>query len=477
MTLDPSTCPRLWRLARIGFDRVRQRPVLLYPEGAMFLNETGKAILELSDGTRTVAEITRVLGEQYNADVQSDVLEYLERMAKGSLVQLLENPVAEASGSEPRLSPKIEASTRPTAQPPGHHPTTLLAEITYRCPLHCPYCSNPLEMSRAEAELSTADWKRVFTQARELGVLQLGLSGGEPLVRKDLEELVAHARGEGLYSTLVTSALGLTRKRAEGLKAAGIDHVQISFQDTDAANADRIAGIKLGRQKTDAAKLVKDLDLAFSVNVVLHRGNLDRLAEIIEMAASLGADRLECANTQYYGWAFKNRDMLMPTRDQVERSRAIAEAAIAKYAGQMQILYVLPDYYEQYPKPCYGGWGNVYMLVTPDGRALPCHGATQIPSLEFVNVRDHALGWIWERSPIFNAFRGDSWMQEPCRSCPRKRQDFGGCRCQAFALTGDATNTDPVCSLSPRHDIIEGALTETTAPLEYVYRYVEAGTP
>ena len=355
-----------------------------------------------------------------------------------------------------------------------NQPTTLLAEITYRCPLHCPYCSNPLQMSRAEAELSTEDWKRVFTQARDLGVLQLGLSGGEPLVRKDLEELVAHARGEGLYTTLVTSALGLTRPRAERLKEAGIDHIQISFQDTDTANADKIAGIKLGRQKYEGAALVKSLDLAFSVNVVLHRGNLDHLGQLIEMAAELGADRLELANTQYYGWAEKNRHMLMPTREQVERSRGIAEAAIRKYKGQMQILYVLPDYYEQFPKPCYGGWGSVYILVTPDGRALPCHGATQISHLEFVDVRSHPLGWIWEQSPIFNAFRGDAWMKEPCRSCPRKVLDFGGCRCQAFALTGDATNTDPVCSLSPRHDLIAAALNETTAPLEYVYREVSS---
>jgi pyrroloquinoline quinone biosynthesis protein E len=353
----------------------------------------------------------------------------------------------------------------------------LLAELTYRCPLHCPYCSNPLEMSRAEAELSTDDWKRVFTQARELGVLQLGLSGGEPLARKDLEELVAHARQEGMYTTLVTSALGLTRQRAERLKAAGIDHIQISFQDTDAANADRIAGIKLGKQKQEAAALVKELGLAFSVNVVLHRGNLDRLGEIIEMAARLGADRVELANTQYYGWAHKNRHLLMPTREQVERSRGIAEAALKKYKGQMQIIYVLPDYYEQFPKPCYGGWGSVYILVTPDGKALPCHGATQIPHLQFVNVREHALDWIWSESPIFNAFRGDSWMKEPCRSCPRKSLDYGGCRCQAFALTGDAANTDPVCTLSPRHEIILEALTETTAPVEeYVYRVVAAAT-
>ena len=355
-----------------------------------------------------------------------------------------------------------------------NQPTTLLAELTYRCPLHCPYCSNPLEMTRAEAELSTEDWKRVFTQARNLGVLQLGLSGGEPLVRKDLEELVAHAREEGLYTTLVTSALGLTRQRAERLKAAGIDHIQISFQDTDTVNAERIAGVRSVKQKLEGAALVKSLDLAFSVNVVLHRGNLDRLGEIIEMAAELGADRLELANTQYYGWASKNRHMLMPTQEQVERSRPIAEAAIKRYKGKMQILYVLPDYYEQYPKPCYGGWGNVYILVTPEGRALPCHGATQISHLQFVNVREHPLEWIWTQSPIFNAFRGNDWMQEPCRSCPRKEKDFGGCRCQAFALTGDAASTDPVCSLSPRHDIITGALTETTAPLEYVYREVAA---
>ncbi|HXI22199.1 MAG TPA: pyrroloquinoline quinone biosynthesis protein PqqE [Gemmatimonadales bacterium] len=356
-------------------------------------------------------------------------------------------------------------------------PTTLLAELTYRCPLHCPYCSNPLEMTRAEAELGTADWKRVFSEARALGVLQLGLSGGEPLVRKDLEELVAHARAEGLYTTLVTSALGLTRPRAERLKAAGIDHVQISFQDSDPVNAEKIAGVRSVRQKLEAAALVKSLDLAFSVNVVLHRGNLDRLAQIIDMAADLGADRLELANTQYYGWALRNRSLLMPTREQVERGRAIAEEAIRRHRGRMQIIYVLPDYYETYPKPCYGGWGRVYILVTPDGRALPCHGATQIPSLEFVNVREHALEWIWTAAPIFNAFRGDDWMREPCRSCPRKTQDFGGCRCQAFALTGDAANTDPVCSLSPRHELITAALAETDGPAEYIYRRIEDPAP
>lgn len=466
MPIATDARPRLWRLARIGHDRVRNRPVLLYPEGAMFLNETGKAILELCDGTRSVEQIAQELGTRYQADVLADVREYLALLGRRDLVQ------GGALPSVPAPASPSPAAQRAPVAPVLGEPTTLLAELTYRCPLHCPYCSNPLEMSRAEAELSTDDWKRVFTQARDLGVLQLGLSGGEPLVRKDLEELVAHARQEGLYTTLVTSGLGLTRQRAERLKAAGIDHIQISFQDTDQANADRIAGIKLGRQKQEAASLVKELGLAFSVNVVLHRGNLDRLAEIIAFAAEAGADRLELANTQYYGWALKNREMLMPTRAQVERSRVIAERALAEYRGRMQIIYVLPDYYEQYPKPCYGGWGNVYILLTPDGRALPCHGATQIPDLEFVDVRRHDLAWIWRQSPIFNAFRGDRWMQEPCRSCPRKGQDFGGCRCQAFALTGDARATDPVCSLSPNHGIIEAALTETTAPLEYVYREV-----
>lgn len=357
-------------------------------------------------------------------------------------------------------------------------PTTLLAELTYRCPLHCPYCSNPLEMTRADAELSTADWKRVFTEGRNLGVLQLGLSGGEPLVRKDLEELVSHARQEGMYTTLVTSAMGLTKGRAQRLKDAGIDHVQISFQDVDTANAERIAGVRSVKQKRQAAGFVKDLDLAFSVNVVLHRANLDRIGEIIEMAAGMGADRIELANTQYYAWALKNRDALMPTRVQVERSREIAERAIETYRGKMQIVYVMPDYYEQYPKPCYGGWGKVYILVTPDGRALPCHGATQIEELEFVNVRDHALEWIWREAPIFNAFRGDEWMKQPCRSCPRKALDFSGCRCQAYALTGDARNPDPVCTLTPLRSIIDDALAPVGAetPPELVYRYV-AGEP
>jgi PqqA peptide cyclase len=356
---------------------------------------------------------------------------------------------------------------------PGNIPTTLLAELTHRCPLHCPYCSNPLELIRAGRELPTEMWKRVFSEARALGVLQLGLSGGEPLLRKDLEELAAHARSAGLYSTLVTSGLGLTRPRAERLKDAGLEHIQISIQDSDPVVAERIAGARSVKHKQAAAALVRELGFAFTVNVVLHRANLDRIGEIIDLAADLGADRIELANTQYYGWGLRNRATLQPTREQVERSREIAEQAIQRYRGRMQITYVLPDYYEAYPKACYGGWGKLYLVIAPDGPALPCHGATQITGLNFDNVRDRSLGWIWNESEAFRAFRGDSWMKEPCRSCPRKTVDFGGCRCQAFALTGDAANTDPVCTLTPLRRIVDQALAEPARPMEaFEYRYL-----
>jgi PqqA peptide cyclase len=356
---------------------------------------------------------------------------------------------------------------------PNNIPTTLLAELTHRCPLHCPYCSNPLDLIRAESELATEDWKRVFSEARNLGVLQLGLSGGEPLLRKDLEELAAHARRVGLYSTLVTSGLGLTPTRAERLKDAGLEHIQISMQDSDPEIAERIAGVRSVKHKQAAAALVRELGFAFTVNVVLHRANLDRIGEIIDMAADLGADRIELANTQYYGWGLQNRAALMPSREQVERSREIAEQAIQRYRGRMQITYVLPDYYEPYPKACYGGWGKVYLVVAPNGSVLPCHGATQITTLSFDNVRAHSLEWIWSESEAFRIFRGDDWMKEPCRSCPRKTVDFGGCRCQAFALTGEATNTDPVCTLTPLRGIIDGALLEPVRPMgEYLYRSI-----
>lgn len=356
-------------------------------------------------------------------------------------------------------------------------PTTLLAELTHRCPLHCPYCSNPLALVGRDAELTTEEWKRVFTEARELGVLQLGLSGGEPLAREDLTELADHAHRLGLYTTLVTSGVGLTRERAAALREGGLEHVQISIQDSDAQTADRIAGARVVRHKEAAAALVRELGFAFTINAVLHRANLDRIEDIIELAARLGADRLELANTQYYGWGLANRQALLPTAAQVAHAQTVADHAKLRYRGRMQILYVLPDYYESYPKPCYGGWGHVYLVVTPDGRVLPCHGATDITTLRFDNACDRALEWIWTESPAFQAFRGDAWMKEPCRSCPRKEIDFGGCRCQAFALTGDATNTDPVCTLTPLRSVIDRALQEASGPEDYRYRYLQLEHP
>jgi pyrroloquinoline quinone biosynthesis protein E len=327
-------------------------------------------------------------------------------------------------------------------------------------------------MIRAEGEMATEDWKRVFSQARALGVLQLGLSGGEPMIRKDLEDLATHARSLGLYTTLVTSGLGLTRTRAERLRDAGLEHIQVSIQDADPKIAERIAGVSSVKQKQAAAAIVKELGFAFSINVVLHRANLDRIGEIIDLAGEMGADRIELANTQYYGWALENRASLMPTREQVARAHTTAEEAIRRYKGRMQVLFVLPDYFEKYPKPCYGGWGKLYIVVAPDGKVLPCHGATQITTLSFDNVRDRSLEWIWQQSPAFQAYRGDEWMREPCRSCPRKALDFGGCRCQAFALTCAAENTDPVCVLSPERHLIDEAVATPAETLEYRYRAI-----
>jgi len=294
----------------------------------------------------------------------------------------------------------------------------------------------------------------VLVEAAELGVLHVGFSGGEPLQRRDLEELVASARATGLYSNLITSSLGLTRRRAEELKAAGLDSVQISFQSDEESLADSIAGAKAHSKKVEAARLVREIGLPLTVNVVLHRGNIERLAEIIVLAESLGAERLELANTQYYGWAFKNRAMLLPTRFQIEIAAQLAREASKRLFGRMEILFVVPDYYSSRPKPCMNGWGRRHLTVNPIGKVLPCPTAGEIKQLRFDNVRSRPLMWIWSESEAFNRFRGTGWMPEPCRSCEFREIDFGGCRCQAALLTGDATVTDPACELSPfRHEM------------------------
>jgi pyrroloquinoline quinone biosynthesis protein E len=331
-------------------------------------------------------------------------------------------------------------------------PFSLLAEVTHRCPLHCPYCSNPTQLSAAQEELTVDEWKRVVKEAAELGVLHIGFSGGEPLQRPDLAELIAAARAAGLYSNLITSAIGLSRSRAEELKAAGLDSVQISFQADDPKLADRIAGVVGHRRKLEAAQLVRELGFPLTVNVVLHRGNIDRLEQIISLAERLRAERLELANAQYYGWAFKNRGSLLPTRRQVQDAVAVAGAAKTRLRGRMELLYVIPDYYSERPKPCMHGWGSRHLTVNPAGNVLPCPTAGEIRGLRFDNVRDRSLGWIWRESESFNRFRGTEWMPDPCRSCEFREIDFGGCRCQAALLTGDAGVTDPACSLSPYRD-------------------------
>ena len=338
-----------------------------------------------------------------------------------------------------------------------NRPFGMLAELTYSCPLHCPYCSNPLDLAAYREELTTAEWQRVLTEARALGVLQLHLSGGEPLGRRDLEEIVASARGLGLYTNLITSALGLSPGRAEGLKAAGLDHVQISIQADEPALSDRIAGTRSFERKIEAARLVKELDWPLTMNVVLHRHNIDRIGRILELAEGLGADRIELANTQYYGWASRNRAALLPSRAQLDEAEGVVRAARRRLEGRMEIIYVIPDYYSKYPKPCMGGWGQKQLTVTPIGAVLPCPAAHTL-DLPRVSVREHPLAWIWEESPLFRRFRGTDWMPDPCRSCDRRDVDFGGCRCQAFQLTGDAARTDPVCHLSPDHAIVAEAV-------------------
>lgn len=341
---------------------------------------------------------------------------------------------------------------------PTPNPLLLIAELSYRCPLHCPYCSNPLAIGhdRYREELDTEQWSRVFREASALGVLQLALTGGEPLVRKDVEELARVSAESGLYSTLVTAGTPFTPKRARALREAGLDHVQVSIQDSDPIESDRMAGTASFSKKIDAARLARELGFPLTINVVLHRQNLDRIEAIIQLAEELGARRLELANTQYQGWAAINRSALMPSREQLDAGERAVEQARARLGPRMEILWVLPDYYEEFPKPCMGGWGRDAMVITPNGDVLPCQAAATIPGLEFDNVRDKPLEEIWFQSEAFQMFRGTDWMPEPCRSCPFDRQevDFGGCRCQALALTGDAANTDPVCHISPHHAIV-----------------------
>jgi len=352
----------------------------------------------------------------------------------------------------------LESRTaRPDIARPGP-PLWLLFELTYRCPLHCVFCYNPTDFSRTGAELTTDDWLRVLREARALGSVQLGLSGGEPLVRDDLEIIVAEAHSLGFYTNLITSGVGLNESRIRALKAGGLDHIQLSFQDSTREMNDFLSSTRTFELKSKVAALIKKYDYPMVLNVVLHRLNIDHVEQILKMAEEFGADYVELANTQYYGWAQRNRDRLLPSREQLRHAEEVTQRFREKPGQRMRIFFVVPDYFERRPKPCMNGLGSIFLTITPDGTALPCHAARMLPGIEFPNVRTSNVESVWYHSEGFNHFRGDSWMKEPCRSCPEKHKDFGGCRCQAYMLTGDAANADPVCDLSPQHHLVTEAV-------------------
>ena len=343
-------------------------------------------------------------------------------------------------------------------------PLALIAELTHRCPLHCVYCSNPPELGRRADELTTEVWSRVFREAAEAGVLQVDFTGGEPLARTDIVELVRAAREAELYVNLITSGLPLDEGRLDELIRAGLDHIQLSFQGAHEESANEISGTKAHTHKLRVLDWLKTRRLALTLNFVIHRRNIDQLDEMLAIGESSSASRIEFANVQYYGWAFANRENLLPTREQVDRSVELLKRAEERLRGKINIEFVVPDYYAKYPKACMGGWGQKMMLIAPNGDALPCHAAQIIPGLHFDNLKDSDLREIWEKSEAFQKFRGEEWMPEPCKSCDRRTRDFGGCRCQALLLTGDATATDPVCSLAPQRSKVDAILSAVNGP-------------
>ena len=353
-------------------------------------------------------------------------------------------------------------------------PLAILAELTHRCPLQCPYCSNPVRLSGVKGELTTAEWSDVLTQAADIGALQVHFSGGEPTARRDLVDLVRHAVSVGLYSNLITSGVLLDQARVDALAEAGLDHVQISFQDADDVNGDRVAGMAgAQKKKREVAAIVRRAGLPLTVNLVVHRQNLDSLGDMLDMAVGLGAARIEVAHVQYYGWALANRDALLPSRNQLDTATQEVEAARERLAGAVVIDYVVPDYYARLPKSCMGGWGRRFITVTPMGLVLPCHAAESLPDFAFPSVRNESLKDIWQGSDAFNRFRGTDWMPALCAGCDRRELDWGGCRCQAFALTGDAFATDPACGKSPHHALLDVAVQDAqTAGSELIYRRI-----
>ena len=457
MTLGLDSRPGLRRGVKLADDPVRGRQALLYPEGVLLLNETAAAVLQHCDGQRTVPEVAGRLAEEYDDVSAQDVLDLLADLDARRLL------ACDGTGRPAQpFAPSIPVDVVRSPVPLG-----MLAEVTYRCPLHCGYCSNPVNLTAYADELSTEDWLRVLEEARALGVLQVHFSGGEPMLRRDLSTLVSRAHALGMYSNLVTSGIPMKEDDLAALAAAGLDHFQLSIQDSLPSSADAIAGLRGHERKLAVAGLVRRYGLPMTVNVVLHRANVDRLLPIAELAVSLGAERLELAHTQFYGWGLRNRAALMPSREQVDKATADAQIARERWGERVEIVHVIADYHDNTPKPCMYGWGSRQFVVAPNGEMLPCLSAAQLPDLGIVNVRDASLREIWYESTAFNRFRGTEWMPEPCQSCALKDIDFGGCRCQAYQLLGDAAATDPVCTLSPHHDVVPqlaGATGGTVVP-------------
>ena len=461
--------PRLSRKARVQPDPRDGRPVLLSPERGLRLGDTAAAIVALCDGTREVDAIIDELTSRYGAPrdvIARDVEALLDDLHARALLEDWHGRVPARKAPDP-LS--VSSSPCETLSPA---PYTLVAELTHRCPLACPYCSNPKALVRGPEELSTELWLRVIDEAADLGVMQLHLTGGEPLARSDLEAISKRAHDRSLYVSLVTSGVPLDQARLARL-APSLDHVQLSVQDADAASSDRIAGLASHEQKMRVASWVKALGLPLTVNVVLHRANLDRVDAVVAMAERLGADRLELANVQLVSWALENTAALLPTRAQIDRARVVAHEAKERLAGKMEVVFVLPDWHADRPRACMDGWGRRFVVVAPDGAVLPCHAARCLP-MSFESVRDASLAHLWREGEGMRAFRGEAWMPEPCKSCDRRAIDYGGCRCQAFALTGDARATDPACSLAPQHSLVRDvrarAEGETETARTWVYR-------
>jgi len=454
VTLHCGPTPR--RGVRLVHDPVRAAAVLLYPEGALVLDDVAADVVARCDG-RPVGEVIGALREEYDGVAAAEVTALIEDLVARRLLTYDRGAAPAPADRSP-----VSVASAGEAQPREPVPVGLLAELTYRCPLACAYCSNPVALADYADELSTVDWLRVLEQARALGVLQLHLSGGEPLLRRDLERIVAHAHTLGMYTNLITSGIPCTEERVAALLDAGLDHLQLSVQDSDRAAADAMAGLAAHDRKRAVAGWVRAIPL--TVNVVLHRGNLDRLARIADYAVSLGAERVELAHTQFYGWGLRNRAALLPTAAQVEAAGAVTAGVRSRHGDAVEIVYVAPDLHTGTAKPCMNGWGARQLVVAPNGDVLPCLAAAQLPDLRPGNVRAHALADLWYDSAAFNRYRGTAWMRDPCRTCALREVDLGGCRCQAFQLTGDAAATDPACALSPAHHLVTALARSGPAP-------------